>query len=203
MISIQVCLFSHLYLNHNEVVFFFLFLSLSSDGSLLLGASSLSGRSWQGSLWIYSDPTQAPAEGSCKAGVQTEAGVTDVSWVKENGFLVASDSGKTFLFCVSSSHLWELQLEVHLFDRAGALELWELSDKEGLLLNRFTKHEHNDIVTSVSPVTGGSNAVTGSMDCRSDSDSLRLWKRKCFTSSLQCISVKVTWCFNNTHYVFI
>uniref|UniRef100_A0A3P8UKN2 Methylosome protein WDR77 n=1 Tax=Cynoglossus semilaevis TaxID=244447 RepID=A0A3P8UKN2_CYNSE len=111
-----------------------------ADGSLLLGASSLSGRSWQGSLWIYSDPTQAPAEGSCKAGVQTEAGVTDVSWVKENGFLVASDSG--------------------------ALELWELSDKEGLLLNRFTKHEHNDIVTSVSPVTGGSNAVTGSMDCR-------------------------------------
>lgn len=65
---------------------------------------------------------------------------------------------------------------MHLFDLAGALELWELSDKEGLLLNRFTKHEHNDIVTSVSPVTGGSNAVTGSMDCRSDSDSLRLWK---------------------------
>ncbi|KAM6928386.1 methylosome protein WDR77 [Xenentodon cancila] len=110
------------------------------DGTLLLGASSLSGRSWQGSLWIYSDPEKAPSEGFCKAGVQTEAGVTDVKWLGEKGVIVASDSG--------------------------ALELWELAEDERLLMNRFTKHDHDHIVTTVSPVTGGSGAVTGSMDCR-------------------------------------
>lgn len=111
-----------------------------ADGTLLLGASSLTGRSWQGSVWIYSDPTQAPNEDQCKAGVQTEAGVMDVKWVSEKGVIMASDSG--------------------------ALELWELAEDERLLVNRFTKHEHDHIVTSVSPVTGASSAVTGSMDCR-------------------------------------
>ncbi|XP_073324667.1 methylosome protein WDR77 [Pagrus major] len=111
-----------------------------ADGTLLLGASSLSGRSWQGSVWIFSDPAKAPNEELCKAGVQTEAGVTDVKWVSEKGVVVASDSG--------------------------ALELWELAEDERLLVNRFTKHDHDHIVTTVSPVTGASSAVTGSMDCR-------------------------------------
>lgn len=65
-----------------------------TDGTLLLGASSLSGRSWQGSVWIFSDPSKAPNEELCKAGVQTEAGVTDVKWVSEKGVVVASDSGE-------------------------------------------------------------------------------------------------------------
>lgn len=55
-----------------------------------------------------------------------------------------------------------------LFDccHAGALELWELAENEHLLVNRFTKHDHDGIVTTVSPVTGSNSAVTGSMDCR-------------------------------------
>ncbi|XP_030585324.1 methylosome protein WDR77 [Archocentrus centrarchus] len=111
-----------------------------ADGTLLLGASSLTGRSWQGSVWIYSDPEQAPSEGFCKAGVQTETGVTDAKWVSEKGIIVGSDSG--------------------------ALELWELAEDERLLVNRFTKHDHDNIVTTVSPMVGASTAVTGSMDCR-------------------------------------
>lgn len=110
------------------------------DGTLLLAASGLSGRNWQGSVWIYSDPEQAPNEGFGKAGVQTEAGVTDVKWISDKGVVVASDSG--------------------------ALELWELTEDERLLVNRFTKYEHDNIVTSVSPMCGASGAVTGSMDCR-------------------------------------
>ncbi|KAM9410225.1 methylosome protein WDR77 [Pholidichthys leucotaenia] len=111
-----------------------------ADGTLLLGASNLTGRNWQGSVWIYSDPEQAPNEGFCKAGVQTEAGVTDAKWVSEKGVVVASDSG--------------------------ALELWELAEDERLLVHRFTKQDHDHIVTTVSPITGGSSAVTGSMDCQ-------------------------------------
>uniref|UniRef100_A0A3Q3JYN8 Methylosome protein WDR77 n=1 Tax=Monopterus albus TaxID=43700 RepID=A0A3Q3JYN8_MONAL len=117
-----------------------------ADGTLLLGASSLTGRTWQGSVWLYSDPEKAPNEGFCTAGVQTEAGITDVKWVSEKGVAVASDSG--------------------------ALELWELAEDERLLVNRFTKYEHDHIVTTVSPITGASGAVTGSMDLKAITESV-------------------------------
>lgn len=111
-----------------------------ADGTLLLGASSLTGRNWQGSVWVYSNAEQAPNEGFCKAGVQTEAGVTEVKWLSENSIILGSDSG--------------------------ALELWELTEDECLLVNKLTKYEHDNIVTTVSPMCETNGAVTGSMDCR-------------------------------------
>ncbi|XP_069800682.1 methylosome protein WDR77 [Dendropsophus ebraccatus] len=108
------------------------------DGAMLLSASSLNSRTWGGSIWVFKDPKEAPNESQCTAGVQTETGVADVAWVLERGILVASDSG--------------------------AVELWELLDNESLFVNKFTKYEHDDIVTTLGVFTGGTLAVSGSKD---------------------------------------
>uniref|UniRef100_A0AAR2K0G0 Methylosome protein WDR77 n=1 Tax=Pygocentrus nattereri TaxID=42514 RepID=A0AAR2K0G0_PYGNA len=110
------------------------------DGCLLLGASGLTGRCWLGSLWVFSDAKLAPNESYCKAGVQTEAGVTHAEWLTNRAVVLASDSG--------------------------AVELWELAEDERLLVNRFTRHEHDHVVTAISPTAGACHAVSSSMDCR-------------------------------------
>ncbi|CAI9591043.1 unnamed protein product [Staurois parvus] len=137
-----------------------------TDGALLMAASSLNSRTWGGSIWVFKDPLRAPNESLCTAGVQTEAGVVDVAWVLEKGILVASDSG--------------------------AVELWELLDNESLLVNKFSKYEHDDMVTSLSVFTGGSQAVSGSKDF-----SVKVWdlsqktplkSYKAHSSFVNCVS---------------
>ncbi|KAJ8260268.1 hypothetical protein GJAV_G00179010 [Gymnothorax javanicus] len=140
------------------------------DGTLLLGASSLTGRCWLGSVWVYKDPKKAPNEGYCNAGVQTEAGVSDAKWLSERSILVASDSG--------------------------AVELWELTEDESLLVSKFSRHEHDDIVTSISPMCGGSRVASSSLD-----SCIKVWDLaqqavvstyKGHSSSVNCVSCSPT-----------
>jgi hypothetical protein len=66
-----------------------------ADGGLLLGASSLTGQYWLGSLWYYQDPSQAPDVEKCTAGVQLEAGIIDAKWLDSNKVIVGLDTGKS------------------------------------------------------------------------------------------------------------
>ncbi|KAM4701452.1 methylosome protein WDR77 [Discoglossus pictus] len=133
------------------------------DGALLLAASSLSARTWGGSIWVFKDPHAAPVESLCTTGVQTEAGVSDVAWVQDKGILVASDSG--------------------------AVELWEILDNEYLLVNKFTKYEHDDMVTSLSVFSNGTQAISGSRDF-----SVKIWDlpQKSMLKSYKAHSSQVT-----------
>ena len=58
-----------------------------------MGASSLTGRYWLGSLWYYTNPERAPDVDKCTAGVQLEAGLRDASWVDVQRVLVGLDTG--------------------------------------------------------------------------------------------------------------
>lgn len=43
-------------------------------------------------------------------------------------------------------------------------ELWELDENETLIVSKFCKYEHDDIVSSVSVLSSGTQAVSGSKD---------------------------------------
>lgn len=132
----------------------------------LLSASSLTGRCWFGSIWIYSDSKLAPNEGFCKAGLQTEAGLNDVQWLTDRTVITGTDSGTDNTFCVC------VYLSCVCVHRAcvcvcvGAVELWDLAEDERLLVNRFSRHEHDHVVTTISPAADAHHAISGSMDCR-------------------------------------
>lgn len=108
------------------------------DGSLILGASGLSGRYWAGSLWFYEDPSNAPEVEKCSAGVQTEAGITDIAWIDECRIAVASDSG--------------------------AIEVWQLVNSRSAFRNLFYLYEHDDTVHAVSINSNKTRLVSGSSD---------------------------------------
>ena len=48
----------------------------TSSGDLILGASSLTGRYWTGSLWYYREPEKAPDPGLSLTGTDIESGTS-------------------------------------------------------------------------------------------------------------------------------
>ncbi|XP_033629607.1 methylosome protein 50-like [Asterias rubens] len=108
------------------------------DGSLMLGSSGLTGKFWAGSLWFYEDPGNAPDISKCSAGIQTEAGVTDIQWIDECRVAIASDSG--------------------------AIEVWQLVNSRSAFRNLFYLYEHDNAVHSISINSNKTRIISGSSD---------------------------------------
>lgn len=60
--------------------------------------------------------------------------VANLTWIGDRGIVVASDPG--------------------------AVELWELDENETLIVSKFCKYEHDDIVSTVSVLSSGTQAVS-------------------------------------------
>jgi len=113
-------------------------LQLNQNGGLLVGASSLTGRYWLGSLWFYLNPDCAPHVDKCTAGVQLEAGLRGACWVDEQRVLVGLDTG--------------------------GVALWELQDENKMFTLKSSACEHDHMTSSVSVSSDGSQFVSGSYD---------------------------------------
>ncbi|EDO32035.1 predicted protein [Nematostella vectensis] len=113
-------------------------ISLAQDGTLGLASSSLSGRTWDGSVWIFREPSTAPeVEYSCGRAA-TESGVTDLKWLDSKRIVVGSDNG--------------------------AVDIWSQSGSLLGLENLASLKEHDNVVSSVSVDCEKSRIISASWD---------------------------------------
>ena len=76
---------------------------------MAIGSSRLTGRYWNGSLWLFKNPNQAPDNiyspdnKHCNSCAATNAGCTDVQWLDEQRLALASDNGLIELWCIADS----------------------------------------------------------------------------------------------------
>lgn len=118
----------------------------SPDGKLAIGSSKLTGRYWNGSLWLFKNPDQAPdsiyspESKHCSSCAATSAGCTDLQWLDERRLALASDNGIIELWCTSDS-----------FDTVE-------------ILAKLTGHD--DIIQSISVNQDKNVIVSGSLDTR-------------------------------------
>lgn len=120
---------------------------IKSDGKLAIGSSKLTGRYWNGSLWLFKSPDQAPDSiyapdnKHCSCCASTDAGCTDLTWLDEKRLAFASDNG--------------------------IIELWSTGESfnEVEILANLTGHD--DIVQSISVNCDKVKIVSGSLDMRS------------------------------------
>lgn len=110
------------------------------DGTLAVASSALTGRTWNGSLWLFKDPAKAPDVQYCSAGCSTESGTTDIKWIDSRRLVLGSDSGSVDIWCLSGS-----------FQN---------------LENMASLTDHDNTVSSVSVDCINSKIVSGSWDRR-------------------------------------
>ena len=63
----------------------------------MLSASSLTNRSWTGSLWYFNNPDAAPDVEQVTSGSVADSGISDVVVMSDNRAITASDSGRQCL----------------------------------------------------------------------------------------------------------
>ncbi|XP_068710637.1 methylosome protein WDR77-like [Montipora capricornis] len=78
-------------------------IDIEEDGTLAVASSALTGRTWNGSLWLFKDRVKAPDVQYCSAGCSTESGTTDIKWIDSRSLVLASDSGSVDIWCLSGS----------------------------------------------------------------------------------------------------
>jgi methylosome protein 50 len=116
------------------------------DGKLAIGSSKLTGRYWNGSLWLFKTPDQAPDSiyapdnKHCSCCASTNAGCTDLTWLDKKRLAFASDNGIIELWCTGESF------------------------NEVEILANLTGHD--DIVQSISVNCDRVKIVSGSLDMR-------------------------------------
>lgn len=74
-----------------------------TDGTLAVASSALTGRTWNGSLWLFKDRAKAPDVHYCSAGCATESGTTDIKWIDSRRLVLGSDTGTVDIWCLSGS----------------------------------------------------------------------------------------------------
>lgn len=108
-----------------------------ADGNLIIGASCLSNRFWNGCLF-YLDGNNADLKlnvEQCNVIAELESGVTDVSWISgTQSLIVACDSG--------------------------SIEVWKLSDEKDSLGCIARAVEHDNMISSVSINSNSSRFVS-------------------------------------------
>ncbi|KAJ7383640.1 Methylosome protein 50 [Desmophyllum pertusum] len=113
-------------------------IDIEEDGTLAVASSALTGRTWNGSLWLFKDRAKAPDVHYCSAGCTTESGTTDIKWIDSRRLVLGSDSGTVDIWCLSGSFQ--------------SLE------------NMATLTDHDNTVSSVSVDCIKSKIVSGSWD---------------------------------------
>lgn len=112
-------------------------ISFNESGQLVVAASNLTGRSWNGLLAVFNDAAFAPNIPHIDYASLNEAGCTDVQWIDENRVVAATD--------------------------AGTVEVWKLKDAP-IMENIVMLSEHDDVCSAISVSNHSKQIVSAGWD---------------------------------------
>ncbi|KAK6629053.1 hypothetical protein RUM43_002870 [Polyplax serrata] len=119
------------------------FLDINNDGLFLLGTSSLSGRIWSGSIWVFNTFPSVPNIESSIAGIDFETGVAVGLWSNNKNVVIGSDSGS----------LHHLTLDIQTDSKT----------KPYFRINGVVT-EHDDSIVALDLMKNMSKIISGGMD---------------------------------------